>query len=69
MAEKTEDWRVDVKIDGVIRSFVYPSESMARSSLAREIPVVAITPASTSANDPMTLTLSMFFTTIISKWQ
>jgi hypothetical protein len=29
------DWRVDVKIDGVTRSFVYPSESVARKVLAQ----------------------------------
>ena len=29
------DWRVDVKIDGVTRSFVYPSESMARKVLSQ----------------------------------
>jgi hypothetical protein len=29
------DWRVDVKIDGVTRSFVYASESMARKVLAQ----------------------------------
>jgi hypothetical protein len=27
------DWRVDVKIDGTVRSFVYPSESVARKVL------------------------------------
>ena len=29
------DWRVDVKIDGITRSFVYPSESMARKVLTQ----------------------------------
>jgi len=29
------DWRVDVRIDGGIRSFVYPSESMARKVLVQ----------------------------------
>jgi hypothetical protein len=33
MAENSQDWRVDVNIDGAIRSFVYPSESMARKVL------------------------------------
>ena len=27
------DWRVDVNIDGVTRSFAYPSESVARKVL------------------------------------
>jgi hypothetical protein len=27
------DWRVDVHIDGLTRSFVYPSESVARKVL------------------------------------
>jgi hypothetical protein len=33
MSEQAEDWRVDVKIDGITRSFVYPSESVAREVL------------------------------------
>jgi hypothetical protein len=33
MSERPMDWRVDVKIDGITRSFVYPSESVARKVL------------------------------------
>jgi hypothetical protein len=33
MSERAADWRVDVKIDGITRSFVYPSESVARKVL------------------------------------
>jgi hypothetical protein len=33
MSESAADWRVDVKIDGITRSFVYPSESVARKVL------------------------------------
>jgi hypothetical protein len=33
MSEPVMDWRVDVYIDGLIRSFVYPSESVARKVL------------------------------------
>jgi hypothetical protein len=29
------DWRVDVTIDGVTRSFAYPSESVARKVLTQ----------------------------------
>jgi hypothetical protein len=29
------DWRVDVKIDGMTRSFGYPSESVARKVLTQ----------------------------------
>jgi hypothetical protein len=35
MSERAMDWRVDVKIDGLTRSFVYPSESVARKVLAQ----------------------------------
>jgi hypothetical protein len=35
MSEQPVDWRVDVWIDGVSRSFVYPSESVARKVLAQ----------------------------------
>ena len=34
MQQEPMDWRVDVHIDGAIRSFVYPSESVARKVLA-----------------------------------
>jgi hypothetical protein len=29
------DWRVDVKIDGMVRSFAYPSEAVARKVLTQ----------------------------------
>jgi hypothetical protein len=35
MAERAMDWRVDVKIDGLTRSFVYPSESVARKVITQ----------------------------------
>ena len=35
MQQGPMDWRVDVHIDGAIRSFVYPSESVARKVLAQ----------------------------------
>jgi hypothetical protein len=33
MSERATDWRVDVHIDGSIRSFAYPSEGVARKVL------------------------------------
>lgn len=35
MSELVTDWRVDVQIDGVTRSFDYPSEAVARKVLAQ----------------------------------
>lgn len=35
MSQPLTDWRVDVKIDGITRSFVYPSESVARKVLVQ----------------------------------
>ena len=33
MSERAMDWRVDVNIDGLVRSFAYPSEAVARKVL------------------------------------
>jgi hypothetical protein len=35
MGERAMDWRVDVRIDGLTRSFVYPSESVARKVITQ----------------------------------